>query len=228
MTTTITNIQEVDHARCIRAAASRAVSFIEMLEQSHGYDDDLESLLSSNGDERNIENDKDLVFLNSSGYYKRKKDKRSRKKNKKRNKKKLSHQLSSFDMPDIEYSGESIEVPCFAKLVVSFDAPIIAPANNPNFLEIQTAWIETPDRPLRKIKVTSEALSYAPSNVIDTGIYSGSSSSDSSNEDNEKNDDSDNGSSGSDMMSLHSDVSSDDFNNDALDVEKLLQLDKLD
>ena len=131
-------------------------------------------------------------------------------------------------MPDIEYSGESIEVPCFAKLVVSFDAPIIAPKNNPKFLEIQTAWIETPDRPLRKIKVTSEALSYTPSNVIDNGIYSGSSSSDSSNESNEKNGDSDDESSGSDMMSLHSDVSSDDFINDALDVEKMLQLDKLD
>ena len=29
-------------------------------------------------------------------------------------------------------------------------------------------------------------------------------------------------------MSLHSDVSSDDFNNDAMDVEKMLQLDRLD
>ena len=60
MATTTTNIQEVDHARCVRAAASRAVSFIEMLEQSHGYEDDLESLASSNGDERNVENNKDL------------------------------------------------------------------------------------------------------------------------------------------------------------------------
>ena len=30
------------------------------------------------------------------------------------------------------------------------------------------------------------------------------------------------------MMSLHSDASSDGFNNDAIDVEKTFQLDKLD
>ena len=37
-----------------------------------------------------------------------------------------------------------------------------------------------------------------------------------------------NASSGSEMMSLHSDASSDGFNNDAIDVEKAFQLDKLD
>ena len=79
-------------------------------------------------------------------------------------------------------------------------------------------------------------LGFTPSNIVDDDIYSGSSSSDSSDDeggDNTKknknnNDNSDDESSNSDMMSLHSDVSSDDFNNDAMDVEKMLQLDRLD
>ena len=86
-----------------------------------------------------------------------------------------------------------------------------------------------------KIKVTSESLQgtnyssyYLPPNMDDDDdIYSGSSSSESSGDGGKNNGDG-NESSGSEMMSLHSDASSDGFNNDAIDVEKTFQLDKLD
>ena len=164
--------------------------------------------------------------------------KRRKQRNEWRNKKEGSKhsKLSSFDL-DASYDGETIEVPCYAKLVVSFDAPIIAPPSNPKFLQVQTAWVETPSRPLRKIKITSESLEgkkqgyYLPPNMgDDDDIYSDSSSSESSG-DGRKNGDAGgdgNESSGSEMMSLHSDASSDGFNNDAIDVEKAFQLDKLD
>ena len=83
--------------------------------------------------------------------------------------------------------------------------------------------------------VTSESLEgkkqgyYLPPNMgDDDDIYSDSSSSESSG-DGRKNGDAGgdgNESSGSEMMSLHSDASSDGFNNDVIDVEKVS--DKLD
>ena len=245
------NVEQINTQQIQRRAAKTSVSFIELLEKQHGYDDDLDSLslASSNGSDYMKSKNKDLDFLNSSGYLNEKKERRRklrRKKKSSKNKKKNKssskvHKMSSFDMPSIEYDGDTIEVPCYPKLVVSFDAPTIAPNTNPNFLEVQTAWIETPDRSLRKIRVTTESLNgtglgFTPSNIVDDDIYSGSSSSDSSDDeggDNTKknknnNDNSDDESSNSDMMSLHSDVSSDDFNNDAMDVEKMLQLDRLD
>eukprot|EP00944_MAST-04C_sp_MAST-4C-sp1_P016120 g16120.t1 len=224
-----------------RRAAKSSVSFIELLEQSAGYDDDIESIASSIG--RDQENVEGLEFLQSSGYLERKKARRRKRRKhrnqSRRNKKEGSKhsKLSSFDLVDAEYDGETIEVPCYAKLVVSFDAPIIAPPSNPKFLQVQTAWVETPSRPLRKIMVTSESLEgkkqgyYLPPNMgDDDDIYSDSSSSESSG-DGRKNGDAGgdgNESSGSEMMSLHSDASSDGFNNDAIDVEKAFQLDKLD
>ena len=219
-----------------RRAAKSSVSFIELLEKSAGYDDDIDSIASSIGKE-DQENMEGLEFLESSGYLERKKArrrKRRKQRNQWRNKKEGSKhsKLSSFDL-DASYDGETIEVPCYAKLVVSFDAPEIAPPSNPKFLQVQTAWVETPSRPLRKIKVTSDSLQgkktsyYLPANMDDDDdIYSNSSSSESSRDGDADRDG--NASSGSEMMSLHSDASSDGFNNDAIDVEKAFQLDKLD
>ena len=54
-----------------RRAAKSSVSFIELLEKSAGYDDDIESIASSIGkDQENVEG---LEFLESSGYLQRKK-----------------------------------------------------------------------------------------------------------------------------------------------------------
>ena len=66
-----------------RRAAKSSVSFIELLEQSNGYDDDIDSIASSIGkeDQENVEG---LEFLESSGYLQRKKARR-RKRRKRRN-----------------------------------------------------------------------------------------------------------------------------------------------
>ena len=89
-----------------RRAAKSSVSFIELLEQSAGYDDDIESIASSMG--RDQENAEGLEFLQSSGYLERKKARRRKRRKhrnqSRRNKKEGSKhsKLSSFDLVDAE------------------------------------------------------------------------------------------------------------------------------
>ena len=78
----------------------------------------------------------------------------------------------------------------------------------------------------KRLTARQKTSYYLPANMDDDDdIYSNSSSSESSRDGDADRDG--NESSGSEMMSLHSDASSDGFNNDAIDVEKAFQLDKL-
>ena len=113
----LSNVEQINTQQIQRRAAKTSVSFIEMLEKQHGYDDDLDSLslASSNGSDYMKSKNKDLDFLNSSGYLNEKKERRRklrRKKKSSKNKKKNKssskvHNMSSFDMPSIEYDGDS-------------------------------------------------------------------------------------------------------------------------
>ena len=80
--------------------------------------------------------------------------KRRKQRNEWRNKKEGSEnsKLSSFDLKNASYDGETIEVPCYAKLVVSFDAPEIAPPSNPKFLQVQNRMGRDPKSSSEKNK----------------------------------------------------------------------------
>ena len=117
--------------------------------------------------------------------------------------------------------------------MVSFDAPEIAHRQIPSFTSANRMGRDqvVPEKNNGNKRLTGRQKNdYLPANMDDDDdIYSDSSSSESSGDGRKNGDDRDgNASSGSEMMSLHSDASSDGFNNDAIDVEKAFQLDKLD
>jgi hypothetical protein len=196
-----------------RVAATNTKTFLSLLEESYQWDDDVNNL--------------DLDNLDA---FRGKKEKKS-----KGEKKKRGVDFSSFEMHLAAHEGETVEIKTYPKLVVSckfevrncevhalkyclthhlvpaVDAPEIRHGDS-KILSAQTAWVETPDKPLRTIKVPVDSLMCSNAGFVpmmeDAASSSSSGGSEASDDSNEE------------LMALDSDQSSDDFNQDLEQLEK--------
>ena len=197
-----------------RRAAINTKKFLDVLEESYG-EWEKDSFAGSDDEDGGGKGSK----------------KRGRK-GKKRKDHALQRKAFDYDLATSGYVGETFEIQCFPKLVVSFDQLSIQPKKT-KFLQVQTAWIETPDRPIRSFKINPDSLLGSDSGLISQELMEEflSSSSDDETTDGEgggaakdgRNGDAES-SSGSDIMSLHSDASSDDFNEDQTHLAEELDI----